>query len=62
MAAKKRKGFKSGQVPEGRVRFSMNMSVGVHNKLRRAAGRRTAETGKQETMGGLISELIKKHL
>jgi len=53
---------KSGQVPEGRVRFSVNLPVEVHEKLRRAAGRRTADTGKQVTMGELVAELVEKHL
>ena len=56
------KGSKSGQVPEGCVRFSVNLQVGLHTKLRRAAGKRTAKTGKQVTMGDLVKELIKKHL
>jgi hypothetical protein len=53
---------KSGQVPEGRVRFSVNLPVEVHEKLRRAAGRRTADTGKQVTMGELVAELVDKYL
>ena len=53
---------RSGRVPEGKVRFSMNMKIEIHDKLRRAAGRRTAETGKAVTMGELVADLIKSNL
>lgn len=52
----------SGQVPAGKVRFSVNLPTDLHEKLRRAAGKRTAETGKQVTMGDLVAELVKKYL
>ncbi len=56
------KASKPGQVPAGKVRFSVNLPTDLHEKLRRAAGKRTAETGKQVTMGDLVAELVKKHL
>lgn len=47
---------KSGQVPEGDVRLTANISVRLHTKLKHAAVER------RTTVGELLEQLIEKHL
>lgn len=56
MAKKTKKKSKSGQVPEGDTRLSVNINKKLHKKLKMAAVQR------ETTVGEILEELVKKHL
>ena len=56
--AKKR----SGQVPAGKVRLSVNLAVDTHKRLKQASLKESYERGETVSMADLVAELVEKHL